>query len=179
MPRLSVNRLFARALAALLLLAVIPSAYATTATLNLRTGGTSGNAGGAGYYCSQTKVVDFASKTSLKQDSWSTVTAGSVVQLFNIPGGSFVTNCSVEVLTAQGATCTAKIGDAADDDGLFTACDFNAAASTTAVSFNATTTPAYGAGKLFTAPAVIALKLNHDTTKAKVRVRIFYQHLKE
>jgi hypothetical protein len=153
---------------ALLVFALAAPAFATTGTLNLRTGGTTGfPAHMAANIAAFHVTVDFAEHT--------TQTAGSVTQLCNIPAKSWVLGVGVEVLTAEGGTCTAKVGDAADDDAYATAANLNSA--TSAFSFNATTSPAGGAGKYYTSAGVLQLTHGHDTDKAKARVTVVYLKL--
>lgn len=51
-----------------------------------------------------------------------------VLQLFNIPAGTFVHGVGVSVTTAEGATLTIDLGDASDTDGYFAALSLNAVA---------------------------------------------------
>jgi len=50
-----------------------------------------------------------------------------VVQLFNIPAGTFVVGVAVSVTTAEGGTSTIDVGDATDTDGYFDNLSVNSA----------------------------------------------------
>lgn len=148
-------------------------AGATTTTLTLMTGGTTGVAAG-GYlmHTGQSRVVDFSSRTSLKEATWTTTTANTVVQLFNIPAGSLVLGVSAQVITAEGATCTCSIGDSVSSTGYISSVNLNAVGY--AQSFNCVVNSAYGDGKLYTSAGVIYAVLANQCVKARVKFKVWY-----
>jgi len=102
-------------------------------------------------------VIDFAATP---------VAAADVVQALKIPKGAFVTKVGVYTLTAEGATCTATVGDA---DG---ANSWDASANLNSVAAYVSTegTDAYAPGKVYTAEDTIDLVMGHATDAAKIAV---------
>jgi len=143
------------------------------ATVNLRSGGTSAGdgdklAGGtSGQLKKFTKIIDFA---ATNRD------AADVLQLFDVPAGSFIHRIHAQVITAEGATATAIIGDDDDDNGFMTALNLNSAAhscsSPGVLTEGAPNTrvPAYGAGRFCAAAKVVSMVLGHDMDLAKVKI---------
>ena len=107
--------------------------------------------------------IDFSSDTEFT----ATATATDIVKCLDIPANTFVAKVGVIVLTAEGATCTATVGDssAADWDASV---NLNSASAVAQVSLEATDT--YGPGKLYTAADDIRLVLGHQTDDAKIKV---------
>jgi hypothetical protein len=101
--------------------------------------------------------------------------ASDVVQVLSIPKGAFVRNVFVRVITAEGSTCTAKVGDGSDDDGFDASVDLNAAANTLTAGIAGT--DAYvinNIGKLYTSADTIDLTLGHTTANAVIEVMAVY-----
>ena len=93
----------------------------------------------------------------------------NVFELINVPAGAFVISVAHKVITAEGGTCTYEIGDGSDTDGyVVAATSGNGNTTTNAQSFNATTTPGYGVGKLYTAADTIDLYLTSGTAATVV-----------
>ena len=96
------------------------------------------------------------------------VSAADVVEVLDMPAGFF---CSGDVynrvITAEGATCTATIGDATDANGYCASANFNAAAGTTLKSLEAS--DALGAtGKYYATADTIDATMGHDTDAAVI-----------
>lgn len=98
---------------------------------------------------------DAAAATALKG---SALAAGDVVQLLNVPAGTFVHSVSVNVVTVEGSAFTFTIGDTAAPASYGAA--INGATLTKYTSANGTTTPANGVGKLYTAADTINLVIS-------------------
>lgn len=109
-------------------------------------------------------VLDFSQKGAVLND---------LVEVFNIPAGSFVHKVRVKVTTAQGATCTAKVGDAADDDAFIASANLNSTATDTVGAG----TEEAAAGKFYPAAAEIILKPGHTVNAAVVEVTAFVYEL--
>lgn len=95
--------------------------------------------------------------------------ATDVVEVMKIPAGALVTYAAAVVRTAEGATCTASLGDADDSDGWLEDADLNAVGAKVPAAH---TTGKYLAdgGKYYTADGTLNLTLGHDTDTAKVTV---------
>lgn len=104
------------------------------------------------------------------------IATSDVFTIATIPAGAFVINVVAKVTTAEGATCTFTIGDSADDDGyIVVGSGLGNSTSTNVASFNATTTPAFGVGKYYTAADAIQLTLKTGTAAAVVvKVSVLY-----
>lgn len=111
----------------------------------------------------QIRKVDF-SENALAQNE--------TMALFQVPKGCDVDRIEYEIITPEGATCLADVGDqlAGDDsvvdaDGWLDAADLNAAAGTVGTSKSRVLSdaatpihvPAFGAGKFYTAASEIVL----------------------
>jgi hypothetical protein len=98
--------------------------------------------------------------------------SGDVVQALRIPKNFLVLNVFVKVVTAEGGTCTATVGDGSDADGWDASANLNATAGT--VTQGASGTDAYAAianfGKLYTADDTIDLVLGNDADTAVVDI---------
>ena len=103
------------------------------------------------------------------------VDAADVVQVLKIPKGALVTNVAVIVKTAEGATCTVTVGDAAGANSWDASVDLNAAAGT--ATYSAAGTDAYAYGKYYAAADTIDFTMGHDTDAAIVVVTAEYQLL--
>ena len=100
------------------------------------------------------------------------VSAADVVQAIKIPSGALVTKVYVKVDTAEGATCTATVGDGTTADGWDASTNLNATADTVTTSLEATDT--YVGGKYYSADDTIDLTMGHDTDAAIVTVLAEY-----
>jgi len=98
------------------------------------------------------------------------VLAADVIQALSIPKGALVTKVICHVATAEGATCTATVGDG--DSAAAWDASVNLNSATTQASLEATDT--YGAGKVYTSADTIDLVMGHDTDAAKVLVLAQY-----
>ena len=106
------------------------------------------------------------------------VCAGDVVQGPIIPANSKVMEVHTTVKTAEGATCTATVGDADGSDSWDAAVDLNAAAATSLRSLPGT--DAYAtAGKFYAAEDTIDLTMGHETDAAAMIVTAVYQTLEQ
>lgn len=136
---------------AVTLLALSPLAMAATSdTLNMRVPQKLGT-GVQVVKC----TVDFAKST--------TQTADAYTQIFDIPAGSVVLGMRAKVITAQGATCTTKVGtDVAGQSSLFSATFNLNSAATTWIA------PTTAGGVFYSTATVLRFLHNSTTTKAKV-----------
>ena len=100
------------------------------------------------------------------------VSAADVVQALKIPANALVTRVTTIIRTAEGATCTATVGDGTTADGWDASVNLNAAAGTTLRSLEATDT--YGVGVFYSSADTIDLVMGHDTDAAKVTVMAEY-----
>lgn len=98
--------------------------------------------------------------------------AADVVQALKIPAGALVDEVFCVVKTAQGATCTATVGDGADADGWDASVNLNAAANVTTSALEGT--DAYAVGKYYATADTIDLVLGHTTDAAKIYVAARY-----
>ena len=94
------------------------------------------------------------------------VSAADVVEVLDMPEGFF---CSGDVynrvVTAEGAACTATIGDGDDPNGYCASANFNAAAGVTLKALEAS--DALGAtGKYYSSADTIDATMGHDTDTA-------------
>ena len=113
-------------------------------------------------------TVDFSANNVLASD---------VVQLFSIPANTLVEYVAWRVTTAEGATCTATIGDGEDPDGYKPSGTINLN-STSDKNFSGlllteatpNTVTAYTGGKLYSTADTIDLVMGHDTNAAKIVV---------
>ena len=94
--------------------------------------------------------------------------AGDTVQALKIPAGALVDEVFCIVRTAQGATCTATVGDGAAAAAWDASINLNAAAGTLTSALEGT--DAYAAGKFYSAADTIDLVLGHTTNAAKITV---------
>lgn len=112
-------------------------------------------------------VLDFAAHP---------VAASDVVQALSIPAHTLVKGLYWRVLTAEGATCTATIGDGSDPDGFGAAVNLNSTSteswSTLALTEGTpNTVTGYTSGKLYTAADTIDLVMGHATDAAKIELK--------
>jgi len=97
------------------------------------------------------------------------VAAADVVQALKVPVNCLVTHVQVTVITVEGATCTATVGDADGANSWDAATDLNATKGTT--TYSAAGTDAYATGgKIYKADDTIDLTMGHDTDAAKILV---------
>jgi hypothetical protein len=100
------------------------------------------------------------------------VAAADVVQALVIPANTMVIDVLTRVVTAEGAACTADVGDGTDPNGFDDAIDLNATAGITTQS--AAGTDAYATtaskGKVYTAADTLDLTMDHATDAAVLLV---------
>ena len=101
------------------------------------------------------KIIDFAVDPA---------SAADVVQVLPIPKGAIVTKVVSVVLTAQGATCTATVGDGAGANSWDASINLNS----TGGYYSAAGTDAYAHGKYYAEADTIDITLGHNATVAKV-----------
>lgn len=127
----------------------------------------------------KTKIVGFAGdrdKVNVAQFkidfSEKNVEANDVVQICTVPAGTRVLGVGYEVLTVEGAACTADIGDGANANGWDDAANLNSATAGGSV----TGTDAYdtGMGKLYTSEDTIDLTMDDAADAAIVTFQIPY-----
>jgi hypothetical protein len=104
------------------------------------------------------------------------VAASDVVQIVEIPAGTLVINVFCTVITAEGATCTATLGDGADADGWDVSVNLNATAGT--ITYGIAGTDAYvnsigtAQGKIYTSADTLDFVMGHATDAAVIDVRV-------
>lgn len=100
--------------------------------------------------------------------------AGDVLTVANIPAGTFVEHVAYEVVTAEGATCTADIGDGDSATGYYSNVNLNSAAKgcniLTLAEGAPNTISSNTGGKFYSAAGLIKVNLDHDTDAAKLRI---------
>lgn len=102
-------------------------------------------------------VVDFAKNNAAASD---------VVQIAKVIPGYLVTDVYTVVLTAEGGTATADLGDGVDPNGFNDAINFNATAGT--VARTAVGTDAYSVGRYYSAEDTIDYTLDNALDAAKI-----------
>lgn len=101
------------------------------------------------------------------------IAVNDVFPLITIPAGALVLAVVAVVATAEGGTFTFSVGDTATPTGYLSGSNGNT--TTNASSFNATTTPAFGAGKYYpTAGTIDLLVASGTATAAIVKVSAAY-----
>ena len=105
--------------------------------------------------------------------------ASDVIQAIKIPAGALVTNVRVTVLTAEGSTTTATVGDGAGADSWDASTNLNASANT--VTAGLPGTDAYATnGKYYAAADTIDLTLSaHALDAAIVNISAEYTVLEQ
>jgi hypothetical protein len=104
-----------------------------------------------------TRVTSVFSGADAAKLKGSAVATGDIFEMLTIPAGALVLTVAAIVNTVEGGTCTVDIGDGATVGGYHSGLNGNTSAN--AQSFNATTTPTFGVGKLYTAADTIDVKL--------------------
>ncbi len=101
--------------------------------------------------------------------------AGDVIKLFKLMPGDIEQGCFADVVVAEGATATAKLGtfttsnDAEiDEDGFATALDLNA------VAFNKSTGALLHLSRGYAVEAYVGLTLAHDCDNALVDIELVH-----
>jgi hypothetical protein len=93
-------------------------------------------------------------------------TAADVIQCLDIPAGTLVTNVFVKVVTAEGATCTATVGDGDGANSFDASTDLNAAAGTVTYGIGGTDAYVTYGGKFYSDADTIDLTMGHNTDAA-------------
>ena len=93
------------------------------------------------------------------------VAASDVVEALKIPAGTMVLAVCTRVITAEGGTCTATVGDGDAAAGWDGSVNLNATAGTTTQSIPGTDATAT-TGKLYAAEDTIDLTMGHTTDAA-------------
>src|SRR5574341_2142166 len=101
------------------------------------------------------------------------VASADVVQALKIPANSLVSNVYVVIRTAEGATCTATVGDGDDTNDWDASVNFNAAANTETAGLQGTDANATN-GKFYTSADTIDFTMNNAASTAKVTIIAFY-----
>lgn len=128
-----------------------------------------GGDAGLGVFVARQRI-DFKKKKTATAD---------VVQLLNIPAGTVIQNVLIKIITAEGATATATVGDGSAAAGWDAAIDLNAAAGTTTIGVAGT--DAYvsslgsgaGNGKEYTAADTIDMTVTGALDTAVIDVIAF------
>jgi len=94
------------------------------------------------------------------------VSAADVVECLKIPADMLVTNVSTYVITADGETCTATLGDGDGAAEWKDSINLNSTGGYYAVSG----TDDYSEGKYYSANDTIDLTMGHDTEDAKIHI---------
>jgi len=92
--------------------------------------------------------------------------ANDVDQVIKVPLGATVIACGSVVITAEGATATATLGDGVDPNGYDASVNFNATAGTATRMLEAT--DAYAGARYYTAADTIDYVLGHAMDAAKI-----------
>jgi hypothetical protein len=135
------------------------------ATQNLTAGETQNNHAGRRTAFVTEQTIDFTKTPGA---------SGDVIQSLNVYPGWFVQAVLVQVLTAEGGTLTANVGDGTLATGFMTGVNLNALGMTksnlTLTEAAPNTVTGYTGGKLYTAADTIDLVLSAAADGAKVRV---------
>lgn len=98
--------------------------------------------------------------------------ANDTLTFLEIPAGTFVRCIPAEVLVAEGATCTAGIGDADDATGYHSALNLNSAAKVRGINAMTEAAPntftGYTNGKHYAAEGALIMTFNHSTVNLAV-----------
>jgi len=111
------------------------------------------------------------------------VAQNDVLQLVNVPAGSFVLAVGVNVATAEGATATMKLGDGDDDDAYGATVNLNSAVKSCSMpgalteATPNTYNPAGSQGKFYASAGVIQGVANHALDAAVFTVAVLYVKL--
>lgn len=98
-----------------------------------------------------------------------TVTASQYVSIAKIPAKSSVIGISVEVLTAEGSTCTVAIGTSTAGQGSY----WSSSVNLNSVAWN--WLPASSiSGKTYSSLTTLRMTTANTTAKAKVRIYVWY-----
>ncbi len=108
------------------------------------------------------EVIDF---------SLTNVSASDVVPVIKIPAGVMVTMVRTRLITAEGATCTAKIGNVADDDAFKGSVNLNAAAGLVSKTLAA---DAGSVGVYYADAGTIDLTMANGAATAKLLIEAEY-----
>ena len=96
--------------------------------------------------------------------------AADVIQCLDIPAETWVFNVLIEVDTAEGATCTATVGDGDGAAAWDASTDLNATAGT--ITYGAGASDSYSTyGKFYSSADTIDLTMGHDTDAAIITIR--------
>jgi hypothetical protein len=98
------------------------------------------------------------------------VAATNIVQVMNIAAGTVVRNVHIKVVTAEGATCTATVGDGDSAAGWDASTNLNATAGTITSGIVGTDARCLGAGYTYTSADTIDLVMGHATDAAVIDV---------
>ncbi len=97
------------------------------------------------------KRIDLSATNSVASDT---------LQCINIPAKTFVEQVLVEVITAEGGTLTATVGDGTDPNGWDASVDLNAAVGTVTSGLNGTDAYMANPGKYYSAADTIDLVMS-------------------
>lgn len=100
------------------------------------------------------------------------VLASDVVQALMVPANTMVLDVICRVVVAEGATCTADVGDGSSTAGWDTGVNLNAAVGTTTQTVQGTDArkAANAFGYVYTAADTIDLVMGHNTDAAKLLI---------
>jgi len=107
-------------------------------------------------------ILDFSVTNAASSD---------VVEALPVTSGTTILSCGTRIITAEGGTATADLGDGTDPNGYGDAVDLNAAANTIEKALEA---DAYGVGVYYSADDTIDLTLDHALDAGKVEVWATY-----
>jgi len=112
--------------------------------------------------------ISFAVAGDALVSSTGAFTSSDTVAIFNVVEGMMLNYVLVEVITAEGGTCTVDIGDGTDPDGYLMAVDFNAATwyqpdSTYGGKYLGGDTPTNYVGYTYAAADTIDIDFGHTT----------------
>ena len=109
--------------------------------------------------------LDFTEKNCVATD---------IVQALKIPANCTVKDVDVRIVTAQGATATATVGDGSGANSWDASTNLNATAGTNTSSLKGT--DAYAYGKYYAAADTIDLVLGHTVDTAVIEITATYFH---
>lgn len=117
--------------------------------------------------------INFATAGDAMVSSTGAFVSGDTLKIFNVVEGMLISYVAVEVITAEGITCTVEIGDDADENGYLRAVKLTTAGwYQPDIAYGGkyfgddTETPSHWLGKLYTSADTIDLYFNHTTDDA-------------
>jgi hypothetical protein len=140
-----------------------------TDTLGFDKGSAGGNARGNFKTTVREVLLDFAAITAARSAASATALAnGDILEVIPVPAQTVVLAVGMEVLVAEGGTCTVDIGDGDDADGYLDGVDANAAAGTSYATSDGAT--GYAVGRYYSSADTIDFTMVNAMDTGVVRV---------